>query len=86
MGAVVMEGLLAMHWQQRSVSSLGFPAWTLGLVLLLSAPGEEKPLCRAVLMVQMTSPSASNLKPLAPSQSKSSVWVRTPREVFACVL
>lgn len=52
--AVVIEGLLsgrAMHWQQRGVSSLGFPAWTSRVLLLLAAPGEEKPPCRAVLRI-----------------------------------
>lgn len=51
-GAVVMEGLLsgsAMLWQQRGVSSLDSLHGLWGLPLI--APGEEKPLCRAVLRV-----------------------------------
>lgn len=51
-GAIVMEGLLsgsAMLWQQRGVGSLDSLHGLWGLPL--TAPGEEKPPCRAVLRV-----------------------------------
>lgn len=92
-GTVVMEGLLsdsAMLWQQRGVSTLGVLAWSLWVVLLLGAPGGEELPCRAVLMIQMTKSFCPLLLSLShlfllKQQLKSSVWVRTPREVFACV-